>query len=88
MKDEQKPTEIRDQIAATISDPNLSDSLIRDYEAIVKIAVDTAVQKMIDGLSVDLSVDYRGIDVSILMDGKEISRSWAEMSNIKYSMVF
>lgn len=86
MKDEQGTGEIRDQIAATNCGPNLPDALIRDYEAIIKIAVDTAVQKMIDGLRVNLSIDHKRIDVWISMDDKEISSSWVALSDIKCFM--
>lgn len=88
MKDEQKSSEIRDQIAATISDSNLSDSLIRDYEAIVKIAVDTAVQRVIDGLSVELDIMRGSIEVIIKFDNKTVASSAISLRHLKHYMDF
>lgn len=59
MKDKAEAEHIRQQMAESIQRyQELSDAMIRDYEAVIKIAVDTAVQKVIDGLSIEIDTDF------------------------------
>lgn len=63
----------------------------KDREELIKEAVDAAVQKVIDGLSVELDTDYQrfgtgGLKVSIKFDGEEVAASWLSLGQIKNDM--
>lgn len=89
MEDKAEADHIRQQMAQSIQRyQELSDAMIRDYEAVIKIAVDTAAQKMIDGLSVELDVDYSGLNVKIKMNDKEVASSWVSLVDVKYNLDF
>lgn len=96
MEDKAEADHIRQQMAQSIQRyQELSDAMIRDYEAVIKIAVDAAVQKVIDGLSVELDTEmgevsntngYRamlGLKITIKVDSKEVSSSWLSLKQLK-----
>jgi hypothetical protein len=63
-----------------------------DREELIKEAVDAAVQKVIDGLSVELDTDYNrpgyglGLSVTIKMDGAEVASSWLSLKQLKSNL--